>query len=91
MTNRRQFLRQLGLGAASLPFLTNLNAFAHRPACSNSQTADCCHVQPNGTVPWDFWPDEEGENFTLKRIMEPLKDFAETHAGDEGPVRQSPR
>ena len=30
---------------------------------------------PNGTVPWDFWPDEEGEAFTLKRILEPLKDF----------------
>ncbi len=30
---------------------------------------------PNGTVPWDFWPDEEGEQFALKRILQPLADF----------------
>ena len=75
MTNRRQFLRQLGLGAASLPFLTNLNAFASPLRAATRKQRLVVMFSPNGTVPWDFWPDEEGENFTLKRIMEPLKDF----------------
>lgn len=30
---------------------------------------------PNGTLPSAFWPDEQGEDFTLKRIMEPLAPF----------------
>ena len=30
---------------------------------------------PNGTLPDKFWPDEEGENFTLKPILEPLEPF----------------
>ena len=28
---------------------------------------------PNGIVPKTFWPDEEGENFTLKRSLDPLE------------------
>ncbi len=30
---------------------------------------------PNGTLPDKFWPDEEGENFTLKPILAPLEPF----------------
>ncbi|MCA9067044.1 MAG: DUF1552 domain-containing protein, partial [Planctomycetaceae bacterium] len=30
---------------------------------------------PNGTVPWDFWPDEEGAEFGLKPILQPMADF----------------
>ena len=30
---------------------------------------------PNGIVPKDFWPDEEGANFKLKEILEPLEPF----------------
>jgi hypothetical protein len=30
---------------------------------------------PDGTIPPDFWPDEEGENFTLKRILKPLEPY----------------
>ena len=28
---------------------------------------------PNGVVPWNFWPDKEGEDFELKPIMSPLE------------------
>ena len=30
---------------------------------------------PNGTLPDKFWPDEEGDQFTLKEIVEPLAPF----------------
>jgi hypothetical protein len=30
---------------------------------------------PNGTLPNKFWPDEEGDQFTLKPIVEPLAPF----------------
>jgi hypothetical protein len=30
---------------------------------------------PNGIVPKSFWPDEEGENFTLKESLRPLECF----------------
>ena len=75
MNNRRDFLKSLGLGAAALPFISNLNAFASPTALSSRKQRLVVMFSPNGTVPWDFWPDEEGETFTLKRILEPLKDF----------------
>ena len=75
MNDRRHFLKQLGLGAASLPFVSNLNAFASRAMTSARKQRLVVMFSPNGTVPWDFWPDEEGDEFTLKRILEPLRDF----------------
>ena len=30
---------------------------------------------PNGTIPQDFWPDEVGTDFKLKRILAPLEPF----------------
>jgi hypothetical protein len=58
-----------------LPFISNLQAFAAGKAASTRKQRLVVLFSPNGTVPWDFWPDEEGSQFTLKRIMEPLKDF----------------
>ena len=75
MNSRRHFLKQLGLSAAALPFVSNLNACASSLLTGTRKQRLVVMFSPNGTVPWDFWPDEEGESFTLKRIMEPLKDF----------------
>lgn len=75
MTNRRDFLRQLGLGAAAMPFISNLSAFASPATASVRKQRLVVMFSPNGTVPWNFWPDEEGDEFTLKPILEPLKDF----------------
>jgi hypothetical protein len=30
---------------------------------------------PNGTLPQDFWPEQEGENFEFKPILKPLEPF----------------
>ncbi len=91
MSTRRQFLRQLGLGAASLPFVSNLSAFASPLRAATRKQRLVVLFSPNGTVPWDFWPDEEGENFTMKRILEPLKDFQKRTLIMKGVMRQSAR
>ncbi len=70
---RRQFLQQLGLSTAALPFLGGLPAFAARPAAPKQRVVFM--FSPNGTIPNQFWPDEAGADFQLKRILEPLTPF----------------
>jgi hypothetical protein len=71
---RRRFLRDVGVSAAVLPFVMGL------PSLGLAKTAARKHrlilmFSPNGIVPNVFWPDEQGEEFTLKRILEPLTPF----------------
>ncbi len=75
--NRRNFVRDLGLSAASLPFFAGLPSLR---AGAGSSLAPGCRKQrlvimisPNGTVPPAFWPDEEGTDFKLKTILQPLE------------------
>ncbi|MEY3175573.1 MAG: hypothetical protein RLZZ436_3487 [Planctomycetota bacterium] len=75
MQTRRHFLRRLGLSAAATPFISGLSAFASPKALGTRRQRLVVMFSPNGTVPWDFWPDEEGDQFTLKRILQPLSDF----------------
>ncbi|MFM8478094.1 MAG: DUF1552 domain-containing protein [Planctomycetaceae bacterium] len=75
MQTRRRFLRRLGLSAAAVPFVSGLSAFATPKALAARRQRLVVMFSPNGTVPWDFWPDEEGDQFTLKRILQPLADF----------------
>jgi len=75
MNTRRDFLKQLGLATASLPFISNLNAFASTTATANRKQRLVVMFSPNGTVPWDFWPDKEGADFDLKPILQPMTDF----------------
>lgn len=75
MNTRRRFLQNLGLSAAVSPFLSNLNGFAATSGQDRRKQRLVVMFSPNGTVPWEFWPDEEGPEFTLKRILQPLADF----------------
>jgi len=75
MNTRRRFLQNLGLSAAVSPFLSNLNGFAATSRQDRRKQRLVVMFSPNGTVPWEFWPDEEGPEFTLKRILQPLADF----------------
>jgi hypothetical protein len=72
--SRRQFLRDLGISAAALPFLLNLPSlgFANQQARKQRLVV---MFSPNGIVPSTFWPDEEGENFTFKESLSPLEPF----------------
>jgi hypothetical protein len=71
---RRHFLRDLGISAATIPFLAGLPSLAHANPGGRKQRF-VVMFSPNGTVPVNFWPDEEGEEFTLKRILTPLEPF----------------
>lgn len=71
---RREFVRQLGLGAACLPFLANLPSLARAGAVERRQRLVVI-FSPNGVVPEAFWPDAEGSEFKLKECLAPLAPF----------------
>ncbi|RFC46455.1 MAG: Protein of unknown function DUF1552 [Verrucomicrobia bacterium] len=72
MKTRRHFLRNLGLSAATLPFLSGLPGFCESRI--NRQRVIFV-FSPNGTIPQEFWPEAEGTEFQLKRILQPLASF----------------
>ena len=72
LSTRRRFLRQLGLSWAALPFLPALPSLAADGPAKPRTRRVIFLFTPNGTVPNEFWPDETGETFTLKRILAPL-------------------
>ena len=74
--HRRQFIKRLGLSAASLPFLVGLPSLGLAAPARPRQRL-VVMFSPNGTIPPAFWPDEEGNNFKLKEIMTPLDAFKE--------------
>lgn len=71
---RRQFIRDLGLGASAIPFVLNLPSlgFANTGACKQRLVV---MFSPNGVVPGRFWPKEEGTEFELPEILKPLAPF----------------
>jgi hypothetical protein len=73
-TTRRHFLRQLGLSAAALPFLPALPSLAQGAPGAKVQRIIFLFT-PNGTIPPEFWPDQVGADFQLKRILAPLEPF----------------
>lgn len=72
--NRRNFIRNLGVSTAVLPFISSLSSLAEAEAAPLKQRL-IIMFSPNGIVPPAFWPEEEGTDFKLKRIMEPLEPF----------------
>lgn len=74
ITSRRHFLRQLGLSAAALPFLPALPSLARGTSGTKPQRIIFLFT-PNGTIPPEFWPDQTGPDFQLKRILAPLEPF----------------
>ncbi len=72
LRNRRQFARELGLSAAAFPLIAGLPSLAGAAQEQPRKQRLIVMFSPNGTVPNDFWPDQEGENFELKSIMKPL-------------------
>ncbi|MGV3532937.1 MAG: DUF1552 domain-containing protein, partial [Chthoniobacteraceae bacterium] len=71
---RRRFLRSLGISAAALPFLAGLPSITGAPVPQRRQRV-VIMFSPNGTLPTDFWPDQEGECFEFKSILAPLAPF----------------
>jgi hypothetical protein len=73
---RRAFIRDLGIGAAAVPFLLNLPSLGFANQARRKQRLVVI-FSPNGIVPSAFWPDEEGEQFSFKQILNPLEPFRE--------------
>ena len=73
-TSRREFLHQIGLSAAALPFVLNLPSLGFANQTARKQRL-VVMFSPNGVVPPTFWPDEEGTEFTLKQSLSPLETF----------------
>lgn len=71
---RRGFLRELGLSAAAAPFIWNLPSLGFANQSRRKQRL-VVMFSPNGIVPTTFWPDQEGDAFTLKEILTPLAPF----------------
>jgi hypothetical protein len=74
MLNRREFIRHFGVSAASLPFLAGLPSLSGAEAVEKRKRLVIL-FSPNGTLPTEFWPDEDGENFQFKSILQPLEPF----------------
>src|SRR5213594_3276641 len=73
-THRRQFIKRLGLSAASLPFLMGLPSLGLASPARPRQRL-IIMFSPNGTIPPEFWPEQTGTDFTLKEIMTPLEPY----------------
>ncbi len=71
---RREFLRNLGVSSAAVPFVLNLPSLAFANQAKRKQRLVVI-FSPNGVVPQNFWPDEEGSKFALKEILKPLAPF----------------
>ena len=73
-STRREFIRDLGLSAAALPFVLNLPSLGFANERTRKQRL-VVMFSPNGIVPRQFWPDAEGTDFQLKEILSPLETF----------------
>ncbi len=73
-SSRREFLRRLGVGSAALPFVLNLPSLASANQSQRKQRL-VIMFSPNGVIPTNFWPEEEGAKFTLKESLKPLEPF----------------
>ena len=71
---RRQFIRDLGLSAAAIPFVLNLPGMAFANQQKRKQRIVFI-FSPNGIVRKNFWPDDVGGDFRLKEILAPLKPY----------------
>lgn len=72
--SRRDFLKKLGVGTAVGNFLFALPSLGWAANSTRKQRLVFL-FSPNGVIPKHFWPDKQGEDFELKRILQPLAPF----------------
>ena len=73
-TNRRDFLKTLGVSAAALPFLANLPSLAFANQGARKQRL-VIMFSPNGITPKTFWPTAYGADFAFAESLTPLEPF----------------
>jgi hypothetical protein len=72
--SRRKWLRDVGIGAAALPFVCNLPSLGFAASGGRKQRLVII-FSPNGIVPKNFWPEKEGPLTKFETILEPLEPF----------------
>jgi hypothetical protein len=72
--SRRDFIRNLGISGAAANLVLALPSLGWEASGQKKQRVIFV-FSPNGVIPKHFWPDEEGETFELKRILEPLAPY----------------
>jgi hypothetical protein len=73
---RREFIRDLGIGTAALPFILNLPSLGFANQQRRKQRL-VVMFSPDGVIPSTFWPEDEGELCCLPETLKPLEPFAE--------------
>jgi hypothetical protein len=75
-TSRRDFLLHTGVSAAAANLLFSLPSLGWAASSNTPRKKRLVFVfSPNGVIPAHFWPDEQGKDFQLKRILQPLVNF----------------
>ena len=77
-STRREFLRKAGLSTLGANLALGLPSLARAAGTNDASVRPQRLVfvfSPNGVIPKHFWPDALGEEFELKRILQPLADF----------------
>ena len=72
--SRRSFLKKFGLSSAALPFINGLPSLQAKSSDGRRKRL-VIMFSPNGTLPGEFWPDQQEGSISLKPIMEPLSEF----------------
>ena len=74
--SRRNFLKKFGLSSAALPFINGLPSLQAKSSDGRRKRL-VIMFSPNGTLPGEFWPEQQEGSISLKPIMEPLSEFKE--------------
>ncbi len=80
-SNRREFLLRSGFSFAAanllmgLPSMGGVAGMARASGLQAPKKRLVIVFSPNGVIPDHFWPDQEGADFELKRILQPLAEF----------------
>lgn len=75
LSNRREFLRNVGISATAANMMLNLPSLSFGAASPARKQRLVFIFSPNGVIPQHFWPDKSGADFDLKRILQPLAEF----------------
>jgi hypothetical protein len=72
---RRDFLKHAGISAAAANLMLNLPSLASASEAAGRKQRLVFIFSPNGVIPDHFWPEKQGQDFELKRILQPLEDL----------------
>lgn len=74
LASRRAFLKKAGISTAAAQLMMNLPSLALGASKTPGRKQRLVFIfSPNGVIPQHFWPEKQGSDFELKRILQPLE------------------